>query len=315
MGPAGGFAASGGVSLALSYLGEGRQRRRLRKSFAHYLGEEMIDQLLRNPAMLALGGERRELSVLFSDIRGFTTLSERLTPLQLVAFLNTYLTPMTRAVLGTGGFLDKYIGDAVMAVFGAPVPSRRHASQALECALRMHLELEKLQPRLQAEGVELKIGVGVNTGEMVAGNMGAEERFDYTVVGDSVNLASRLEGLTKGYGVFCLVGDAARSAAEPEFRFREIDLVQVKGKHEPVAIHELLSGPQRTVAEYREPERFERALAQWRAGELEAAREGFAAFAALNPGDRVAPLYLERIADLNGVVPSGWNGVFVHTSK
>ncbi|HCF59895.1 MAG TPA: adenylate/guanylate cyclase domain-containing protein, partial [Myxococcales bacterium] len=315
LGPGLAFALAGAVCLTQSYLGEGRQRRRLRKAFAHYLGDEVIGELLENPRMLAPGGERRELSVLFSDIRDFTTYSERLSPEQIVAFLNTYLTPMTRAVLGTQGYLDKYIGDAIMAVFGAPVPRAEHAPQALDCALRMHRELDTLRPEAARLGIDLRIGVGVNTGEVIVGNMGAEERFDYTVAGDSVNLASRLEGLTKVYGVFCLVGERTRRAAGARFCFREVDLVQVKGKSQPVAIYELLGGGEHPVASYGQLDLFERGVERWRAGAFAEAHAAFLAFLEANPGDPVSRLYLERLDALGRTCPPGWTGVFVHVNK
>jgi adenylate cyclase len=306
---------AGSTCLALSYLGEGLQRLRLRKAFAHYLGEDVIREMLENPGMLRLGGERRNLTVLFSDIRGFTTLSEKLSPEQLVSLLNTYLTPMTQTVLSRGGLLDKYIGDAIMAVFGAPVPSAEHPAKALSCALQMHRELQVLKTLPAMLGLDLAIGVGVNTGDMVVGNMGSAERFDYTVAGDAVNLASRLEGLTKLYGVFCLVGDSTRKAAGPGFTFREVELVQVKGRHEAVALHELLGGEGQAVARYQSLPVFEQAVAAFRKGRLAEAREGFRAFLVQNEGDRVSELYLERLAALGNAAPEGWSPVFAPLTK
>jgi len=305
----------GGVGLALAYVGEAVQRVRLRRTFAHYLGAEVLEELLADPRLLDLGGARRELTVLFSDIRDFTGLAERLTPEELVALLNVYLTPMTEEVLVRGGYLDKYIGDAVMAVYGAPVPKPDHAARALATAAAMRVALTRLEPSLGARGIALKIGVGVNTGEMVVGNMGSRERFDYTVVGDAVNLASRLEGLTKVYGVFCVVGPQTRDAAPAGYRFRELDLVRVKGKAHPVAIHELLAGPDVVVAEYRELGLWQPALAAYRAGDFAAARAGFAAFAAANPSDLVVGLYGERLADLGDVAPPDWDGVITYQRK
>lgn len=304
------------AGLALSYTSEARQRRELKKAFGHYVGAEVLDELLASPGALSLGGERRRLSVLFSDIRDFTTFSESLPPDRLVHVLNTYLSPMTRAVLDRGGMLDKYIGDAVMAVFGAPLKRDDHAAQALTCALDMHAALEALNAGpLKALGLEFAIGVGVNTGDMVVGNMGAETRFDYTVAGDAVNLASRLEGLTKAYGVFCLVGDATRAAAPETFRFRALDLVQVKGKHEAIAVWELIAGPGREVARYDALDAWERGLAAWRGGKLAEAREAFGAFAAANPGDVAVQQYLERLAALPAEAPDGFSAVTVFTRK
>ncbi len=308
--------AAGVVGLVASYAGEAVQRRHLKKAFGHYLGAEALDALLANPGALRLGGERRTLTVLFSDIRDFTTLSEQLPPEKLVAFLNAYLSPMTRAVLRQGGLLDKYIGDAVMAVFGAPTPRPDHAGQALTCVLEMHAELKALNAGpLQALGPRIDIGVGLNTGDMVVGNMGSEERYDYTVVGDAVNLASRLEGLTKKYGVFCLVGGGTRAAAGPGFLFRELDLVQVKGKHEAVAVAEFLGTDDRRIAQHQRPELWEQALSAWREARLPAAREAFTAFAQANPEDGAAALYLERLAALPDEAPAGWSPVAVFTTK
>ncbi len=306
---------AGGVGLAMAYVGEAVQRVRLRRTFAHYLGAEVLDELLADPRLLDLGGARRELTVLFSDIRDFTGLSERLSPEELVALLNVYLTPMTEEVLVRGGYLDKYIGDAVMAVYGAPVPKADHAARALATAVAMSEALARLGPVLQARGVDLKIGIGVNTGDMVVGNMGSRERFDYTVVGDAVNLASRLEGLTKVYGVFCIVGPQTRAAAPVGYQFRELDLVRVKGKGHPVAIHELLAGPTLQVADYRALERWDAGLAAYRRGELALARSELLSFSAANPDDSVVKLYLGRLDALGAVAPQGWDGVMTFHSK
>jgi adenylate cyclase len=303
------------ASLIASYAREGLQRRRLRHAFSHYLADGVIQELLADPAALQLGGARRHLTVLFSDIRDFTSFSERIPPEQLAKVLNTYLTPMTRAVLANAGFLDKFIGDAVMAVFGAPVANPDHPSHALRCALRMHEELAALKPTIAQLGVQIEIGIGINSGDMVVGNMGSEEHFNYTVMGDAVNLSSRLEGLTKTYGVFCLAGEETRQKASAEFRFRELDLVQVKGKSEPVAIHELLSGPGVEVARYAQLERFSDGVAAYRAGRFPEARAAFEAFAAANPGDKAAPLYLSRLTELGDLPPDGWRGVWVFKTK
>ncbi|MDF1563437.1 MAG: adenylate/guanylate cyclase domain-containing protein [Deltaproteobacteria bacterium] len=304
-----------GAGLLLGWLQEGQQRRQLRHTFAHYLSPAVIEQLIRDPAALAPGGARQELTVLFSDIRSFTTLSEKHSPEEVVAFLGRYLDPMTGAVLGEGGLLDKYIGDAIMAVFGAPVHSPDHPAMALRAALAMHAALEEVRAAEEGAFADLAIGIGLNTGEMVVGNMGSRARFDYTVVGDAVNLAARLEGLTKNYGVFCLCGEQTRAAAPGGFAFREVDRVRVKGKEEPVSIHELLAGPDRQIASYAGLERFEAALAAWREGRFPAAREAFTAFAADNPGDAVAALYLERLASLGDEAPEGWDGVFTFLVK
>jgi adenylate cyclase len=202
-----------------------------------------------------------------------------------------------------------------MAVFGAPVPNPDHPDKACACALRMHAEVERLRPDLLAMGVDLHIGVGLNSGDMVVGNMGAEEHFNYTVMGDAVNLSSRLEGLTKNYGVFCLVGNETRRLAEPKYRFRELDLVQVKGKAEPVAIHELLGGPAATIASYPDQNSWEAGVAAYRAGSFAEARQAFARFQEKNAHDKAVSLYLERLEELGDNVPADWRGVWVYKTK
>ncbi len=314
--PLGAVLILGSLGLGAAYAGEAKQRRWLRRSFGQYLGGETLDQLLADPGGLALGGARRELSVLFSDIRDFTTISESLSPEELVELLNLYLTPMTDAVLRRGGYLDKYIGDAVMAVYGAPVPHDDHSDRALGTAIAMQRALDRLNPELVARGLEpLEIGVGVNSGEVVVGNMGSAERFDYTVIGDAVNLASRLEGLTKIYGARCLVGEATRAACDGAFVFREVDRVRVKGKAKPVSLFELLRGPEGELARYEDLPTFAAALSAYRSGDFPEARRAFAEFAAANPDDRTAALYLERVAGLGDTPPADWDGVTTFRSK
>jgi adenylate cyclase len=304
----------GAAGAAAAWVTEGIERRRIRRAFAHYLNDDVIEELLRDPNALARGGERRELTVLFSDIRGFTTTSEEMEPLALVNLLNAYFTPMTRAVLSHRGLLDKYIGDAIMAVFGAPVHHERHVDDALECALAMHAALQALQGDQALQGRPLAIGVGINTGEMVVGNLGGADRFDYTVVGDAVNLASRIEGLTRGYGVFCLVGEATRQAAATRFRFREIDRVRVKGKRQTGALYEFLGDERHSIAHYVDVEAWEAGLSAYRAGRFDEARAALAQFATANENDVAAALLVRRMEALD-VPPAGWDGVFEQRDK
>ena len=313
VGPLAATILSASTTLVTAYATEGAERRRLRSAFAHYLAPAIIDELMQNPAALALGGARRQATLLFSDIRGFTTMSESLAPEALTLLLNAYLTPMTRAVLAQRGFVDKYIGDAIMAVFGAPAPTTDHSERALSAAVAMHQELLTLRQTLRAD---LDCGVGLNTGEVVAGNMGSDERFDYTVIGDAVNLASRLEGLTRRYGVFCIVGPTTRAEASTDFTFRELDLVRVKGREQPVAIHELMSGPGHAIAAYVDVDAFNAGVIAFRAGDFAVAHNAFASFAASNPADTVAGLYLSRLQSLgNDVAGPDWDGVFDHADK
>ncbi len=213
----------------------------IRNAFSSYLSADLLNKLIKNPGSLSLGGEKKELTILFSDIRGFTTISESMDPVTLIKLLNRYFTPMTNAVLQNGGMLDKYIGDAVMAFFNAPVDVPNHADAACRSALRMIDELDKLNTQLALEGVNpIHIGIGINTDEVVVGNMGSDTRFNYTVIGDGVNLASRVEGITKNYSVNILITEFTLSHLKDEFLTRVIEPVKVKGKDEAVLLYELM---------------------------------------------------------------------------
>lgn len=301
--------------VGAAWVQEGAQARALRRTFAHYVSDELIAVMVADPDLVQLKGQRRELSVLFSDIRDFTSYAERIPPLALAGFLASYLGPMTRAVFAHRGYVDKFIGDAVMALFGAPVPDVAHAESACRSALAMWVALDEVRPAARALGVDLAIGVGINSGEVAVGNMGSAERFEYTVLGDAVNLASRLEGLTKSYGVFCLIGPGTARALGPSFDVRRVDLVRVKGKAEPVEVFELRGEGAVTVVSHRRPELWDPAIDAWRRGDLVGARAGFRAFLEANPDDPVAALYLIRLDDLGEHAPDGWDGVFTHTRK
>ena len=305
------------VSVVLTYAGAEAYRnlviekrgRYLKKAFSSYVSAELVEEIVKNPDRLKLGGEKREVSILFSDIRGFTTLSESLSPEELVRLLNEYLAPMTRIVMEERGTLDKFIGDAVMAIYNAPLTVAGHAGHACRSALKMLERLGELNEEFSKRGVpRLEIGIGINTGEAVVGNMGADMRFDYTAIGDNVNLSSRLEGLNKYYGTHVLVSESTRSQADG-FLFREVDLVRVKGKNEPVAVYELLS--ERPAFE----PRFVQALAHYREQEFSLALPLFDEIAA-ESGDPVSRLYLERCRQFVAAPPgAGWDGVYVAKSK
>ncbi|MBI4138714.1 adenylate/guanylate cyclase domain-containing protein [Candidatus Uhrbacteria bacterium] len=218
-----------------------QERRELKTAFSRYVAPAVVDAIIEDPSRLKLGGEKRRMTVLFSDIRGFTTISESLSPETLVELMNAYLTAMTDIVFANGGTLDKYIGDAVMAFWNAPFDQPDHAARAAKTALEMQAKLAEMnRAKAFPNGIQLKIGVGINTGEMIVGNMGSETRFDYTVLGDNVNLGSRLESVTKDYGVGIILSEAAKKEAGSVFKTRKLDTVTVKGKTEPVVIYELL---------------------------------------------------------------------------
>jgi len=229
------------------HLANEAEKKQVRHAFGRYLSPVLVDQLAQDPARLKLGGESREITVLFCDIRGFTTISEQLSPEQLTEFLNQFLTPLTRVILEEQGTIDKYMGDCIMAFWNAPLDVEGHARCAGRAALRMLEELEQLNASLerqqQSESLgsipEIRIGIGINTGWSVAGNLGSEQRFDYSVLGDSVNLASRLEGQSKAYKVDILVSESTANSVS-EFAWFELDLVQVVGKNEPVRVFTLL---------------------------------------------------------------------------
>ena len=229
----------GGV--AYQYFVEGREKRKMKRLFGQYVSKDVYEQLVANPELARLGGHRRDMTVLFSDIRGFTTLSEKGQPEDVVQTLNEYFTRMVQLVFLHKGTLDKFVGDMVMALFGAPLSDPRHADHAVEAALDMVAELGKLNQRWQAEGRPmLDIGIGVNTGPMIAGNIGSEAIMSYTVIGDAVNLGSRLESLNKQYGTQIIISDATRQQLTGNYLFRPLGDVVVKGKTEAVAIFEVV---------------------------------------------------------------------------
>ncbi len=226
------------------YAIEWRRQRFIRDAFSHYLHPDLVDELCRTQTPLRLGGEERELTVLFADIRDFTTVAERMPAAELTALMNEFFTAMTEAVLTHRGMLDKYIGDSLMAVFGAPLPDPQHALNACRAALTMRSALALLHKRWRGEGrpcIEMRIGI--NTGRMVIGNMGTERRFDYTVMGDEVNVAARLESANKVLGTDILVSASTRKAAGADVNFRPHGVVEVKGRKQPVAAFELLTMP------------------------------------------------------------------------
>ena len=214
------------------------QKKQIRGAFEQYLSPSFIKQLTNNPSMLSLGGETRNITILFCDIRKFTTISEQFkdNPEDLIALLNRFLTPLTNVIMDSGGTIDKYMGDCIMAFWNAPIELENHAADACNAAAEMHKQLEVLNHTLANEGLmTLEMGIGINTGASVVGNMGSDKRFDYSVIGDAVNLAARLEGQSKVYGVETLI--SASTAAESNLNFLELDLIQVKGRNDPVSIY------------------------------------------------------------------------------
>jgi len=308
--------AAFGIVLGYSYLFESKQRKFVSDAFSKYVSPGVMAHILANPEKLKLGGEKTRITIFFSDVRGFTSLSEKLTPEKLVHLLNQYLTEMTRLVMTHDGTVDKFIGDAVMALWGVPLRDHRQASKACECSLRMMEKLKELNTKWKAAGSpEIEIGVGLNTGEAIVGNMGSFERFDYTAMGDSVNLASRLEGLNKEYKTHIIVSESTKTEAGNDFLFRELDLVAVKGKKEPVRIYELVG--RRAEVKLKDVEWlewFEKGLAHYRKQEWKTAMVCFNK--SLKSGDVTSNVFLERCKYYEMMPPAKeWDGVNVMHTK
>ncbi|NJL59177.1 MAG: adenylate/guanylate cyclase domain-containing protein [Desulfobacteraceae bacterium] len=241
-----------------------------------------------NHRIIFLWAEKKGVDCAVSDIRGFTTISESLEPERLVRFMNRYLTDMTKVIMDCEGTLDKYIGDAVMAIYGAPVEQKDHAIHACNSALRMFDILYRKRDIWKIEGLPtIWIGVGINTGPMVVGNIGSEKRFSYTVMGDHVNLASRLENLTKTYGVKIIVSEYTWEKAKDHFEFRELDIVRVRGRQEPLRIFELLGKDYFTHGDYAFIPIFHDGLEAYRKCEWKKATRLFEECLALKPNDRL----------------------------
>jgi adenylate cyclase len=306
-------------SLRVRVAAEEERAQRIRQTFEHYVSGQVVEEMLRHPERVKLGGERREMTVLFSDIRGFTSISETLDPEALVRLLNEFFTPMTRLVLENGGTLDKYMGDALMAFFGAPLTHPDHAARACRAALAMREELVRLNAGWHRDSklppyLILGIGIGLNSGEMSVGNVGSEVVFGYTVIGDNVNLGSRIEGLNKDYGSQILVSEFTAQAASG-FLFRELDWVRVKGKQKPVGIHELLDAAPASPAQVERATLYAGGLVAYRARDFAGAE---AIFGDLSDrfNDGPGRIFGERCHRyLEDPPPADWDGVEVRKTK
>ncbi|MEX0952120.1 MAG: CHASE2 domain-containing protein [Gammaproteobacteria bacterium] len=304
------------VNMTYGFFVEQRGKRQLGSLFGQYVPPELVDEMSENPQAYSLAAENREMSVLFSDVRGFTSISESMQPQELSDLMNELLTPMTRIIHTHRGTIDKYMGDAIMAFWGAPLRDTDHARHAVVTGLEMIRRLNELQPGFQQRGwPEIRIGVGINTGDMSVGNMGSEFRRAYTVLGDAVNLGARLEGLTKTYGVSILVSEFSR-AAVPDFTFREIDRVRVKGRDEPVVIYEPLGPTAELDSTVKSDLKlYAEALRQYRAQEWDLAELQFLnLLKATNL--KIYAIYVKRIQHFREQPPGAdWDGVFTHTTK
>lgn len=301
------------------FFAEEKGKRQARERFSRFLAPAIVDEVLAQEGSLRLGGEKRELTALFADIRGFTTISEQLDPHVLLEVLNQYLTPMTDIIVsGHQGTLDKYIGDAIMAFWGAPRPQPDHALRACKAALAMLEELDRLRAGWRAQGLpDIDIGVGLNTGPMSVGFVGSQDRFyNYTILGDAVNLASRLEGATRLYGVRIIIGPETYQQVREQVVVRQLDLVRVKGKREPVRIYELLALSPGPAALRPFLEAFAWGLSAWQAQRWDEATAHFREADRLRGGDACARAYLGRCEEMRRHPPGPeWDGVFEMKSK
>jgi adenylate cyclase len=307
------------ASTVYNYMSERKQKVLIKGMFSHYVNPTIVDELVAHPEKMRLGGERKELTVLFSDIQDFTKISESISPEYLVQILNEYLNIMTAIIFSNQGTLDKYEGDAILAFWGAPVAQADHALRACRAAIAMQRSLEGLRKVWETEGKPLfHVRIGINSGEMIVGNMGGASRFDYTVIGDAVNLGSRLEGVNKQYGTEILMSEHTWRHVAQETLSRELDMLVVAGKSEPIRVYELVGMAGERLAPPLEQllETYSEGLRLYRAREFGKAAEVFARATEIAPSDTPSKIYCERSkAFLKTPPPPDWNGVFILTSK
>jgi adenylate cyclase len=305
------------LDVVWGFFGETRHRQLMTSLFGTYVPKEIVAEMAEHPNEYSMHGQSLDMTVLFADIRDFTSISEKRKPRDVKDLINTYFTKMTVCIQDKRGTVDKYIGDAIMAFWGAPVRDANHARRALECGLAMQKALRELDPVFaKKRWPALRIGVGINCGKMSVGDMGSEFRRSYTVMGDAVNLASRLEGLTKEYGVGILVSENVVRAVQG-FVYREVDKVRVKGRQEGVAIFEPIGAQGEVDGDMlAEIARFHQALAHFRARRWDEAEALLQALASIAPAVKLYRLYRERIADFRASPPGpDWDGVFGFSTK
>ncbi|MBW3003525.1 adenylate/guanylate cyclase domain-containing protein [Candidatus Woesearchaeota archaeon] len=284
---------------------EQKEKEKIKSAFKQYVMPAIIDEMLKDPSKLKLGGERKNLTILFSDIRGFTTISEQLGPEKLVELLNEYLTAMTDIILENRGVVDKFIGDAIMAFWNAPLDEPKHTIQAVQSAVLMIEGLKRCNKDWAARGFpEVKIGIGLNSGDVIVGNMGSEQRFDYTCLGDHVNLAARLESSNKFYSTEIIISENIYKQVKGHFVIRELDKVIVKGKTVPIDIYEV-------IPEYKHVGDWGRGIKLYREGRF---KEALSIFEKL-PKDGPTSMYIDRCNECIKNPPKDWDGVYIRTSK
>ncbi|MFC1565247.1 CHASE2 domain-containing protein [candidate division KSB1 bacterium] len=307
------------IITVYNFFSEEKEKKMIRGIFSRYVTKSVVDELIKNPDMVKLGGEKKKLTVFFSDVAGFTTLSEAMTPEELVSFLNEYLTSMTNIILRYDGMIDKYEGDAIMAVFGTPIFYEDHAARACAVSIEMQEELEALREKWKNEGKpEIRVRIGLNTGEMVAGNMGALDRLDYTVMGDSVNLGSRLESANKQYGTYIMISEYTYEIVKDKFETRFLDSLKVKGKTLPVKVYELIGKKEVGLSGEMEEaiKHYNTGMENYLAQKWDDGIENFNKVIETLGKDEPSSVYIERCSAFKeNPPPENWDGVFTMTTK
>jgi adenylate cyclase len=310
VGPEAAVATALAGGIVLNYATEGRQKAFLKRAFKHYLGADVIDQIINDPARLRLGGEKRPLTLFFSDIEKFSSFSEKLDPETLTSLLNEYLTDMTDIILEEGGYLDKYIGDAIVAFWNAPAAQPDHAARAVRAALRCQRKLAERRAHFQSKtGVVLKARIGLNSGEVTVGNMGSRDRFNYTVLGDAANLASRLEGANKTFGTYNLISETTWAQSQDQFIGRQLGRIRVVGRQQPVRVYEVLGFAGEPLPGF-VPD-FEKGLKLCLEGHWAQALECFER----HPDDPPSAAYAAQCRQRLNVGAPAWDGIWSLTEK
>ncbi len=303
------------ASQVWKYFYESNEKRFIKNAFEKYLSPKLVGQISESPALLKLGGEEKELSILFSDIANFTTMSEKMSPVELVSFLNEYLTAMTDIVMDKSGTLDKYIGDAVMAFWGAPLADENHSSNACSAAINMIKKLKELKISWKEKGLpDLNIRIGIATGPAVVGNMGSAKRFNYTVMGDTVNLSARLEGLNKEYGTSIMVSENVYINNKDKFNWRELDYVKVKGKELPIRVYQLIDFEIDEMYN-KGLQIYYKALELYRAGDFENALNEYKKVDEFIKNDKCCNTFMERCKYFIQNPPEAWDGIWTMKTK
>ena len=301
-------------TFVLRFLLEQSERKFIEGAFGHYVNKTVVEQIIKDPSMLELGGAKREVTAFFTDIAGFTSISEKMKPGELVDFLNRYLSQMTEVILKNQGTLDKYEGDAIMAFWGAPLPLEDHAKNACLAALGNQEKLKVFRKECEKQGLPpIYIRIGINSGEVIAGNMGSENRFDYTIMGDNVNLASRLESINKQYDTNMMISENTYEQVKNDFICRELDQIRVKGKKKPVRVYELIGLKKDASADQLKViESYTKALELYRKSDFTAAKSAFEAIT----DDPPSKIFANRCAEfLKNPPEEGWDGVYTFNIK